>query len=217
MVLMQCQPYPGDEKPVDSSFRIGNPCFFIECQDWGFFCIYNHVQGYETDIHIAQLWWYSFSIGEWFAERCAMNFGLDKAGTWAQSWLLIWRWEGPTIGINPGLSHQHDPPVDDEPESKKKTIELGGIQVNKGKYPALQWNAAQVNGNQIILLKPIVMKVTINGHPAWALLDSSSLGDFMSTTLADQLGVKTTLLDIPFPYSYAGILIMRKCYGHSSV
>ena len=40
-VLMQCQPYPGDGKLVDPSFKMGNPCFFIECQDQGFFCIYD--------------------------------------------------------------------------------------------------------------------------------------------------------------------------------
>lgn len=32
-VLTQHQPYPGDGKPIDASFRMGNPCFFIERQD----------------------------------------------------------------------------------------------------------------------------------------------------------------------------------------
>ena len=49
----------------------------------------------------------------------------------------------------------------------------------------LQRNAAHVKGNQRVLPKPIVVRVTVNDHPARALLDSGSLGDFMSTMLAD--------------------------------
>jgi Retroviral aspartyl protease len=41
-----------------------------------------------------------------------------------------------------------------------------------------------------ILPKPIVVQVRINGYPAQALIDSRSLGDFMSSTLADQLKVR---------------------------
>ena len=82
-------------------------------------------------------------------------------------------------------------------------VELGGIQVDKNKYPALQRNAAQLKGNQRILPKPIVVRVTVNGHPARALLDSGSLGDFMSSTLADQLGVNRTLLETPLALQLA--------------
>ena len=80
---------------------------------------------------------------------------------------------------------------------------MGGIQVDRNNYPALQLNAAQIKGNQRILPKPIVVKVTMNSHPARALLDSGSLGDFISTTLVDQLGVKKTLLDIPLALQLA--------------
>lgn len=82
-------------------------------------------------------------------------------------------------------------------------IELGGIQADRNKYPALQRNAAQVKGNHRLLPKPIVVKVLVNGHPARALLDSGSLGDFLSSTLADQLGVKRTLLDTPLALQLA--------------
>ena len=47
------------------------------------------------------------------------------------------------------------------------------------------------------LPKPIIIKVTVNDHPARALLDSGSLGDFMSSTLADQLGIKKEPLIVP--------------------
>ena len=94
----------------------------------------------------------------------------------------------------------------DRPEENGPTeevLELGGIQVDRNKYPALQRNAAQVKGNQRVLPKPIVVKVAVNGHPARALLDSGSLGDFMSSTLADQLGVEKTMLEAPLALQLA--------------
>jgi hypothetical protein len=74
-------------------------------------------------------------------------------------------------------------------------VDLASVQVNCNKYPHLQSNAASVKGNTQILPKPIIIQVQVNGHPAWALIDSKSLGDFMSSTLADQLRVKKRKLD----------------------
>ena len=91
-------------------------------------------------------------------------------------------------------------PINLSPGENRKegaTLELSGIQVDRHKYPALQRNAAQVKGNSRILPKPIIAQVSVNGHPARALLYSRSLGDFMSSTLADQLQVKNTILDVP--------------------
>ena len=42
-----------------------------------------------------------------------------------------------------------------------------------------------------------MVTVKIDGHPACALLDSGSLGDFLSSTLADQLKVKRVKLNTP--------------------
>ena len=101
------------------------------------------------------------------------------------------------MGANLGPPRQSNHPDVKKSEDRKKMVELSGIQVDKNKYQALQQNAAQIKGNQRLLPKPIVVKVTVNGHPARALLDSGSLGDFISTTLADQLGVMKTVLDTP--------------------
>jgi hypothetical protein len=48
-----------------------------------------------------------------------------------------------------------------------------------------------------------MVKATVNGHPARALLDSGSLGDFMSSTLADQLNVQRSTLDVPLALQLA--------------
>ena len=82
-------------------------------------------------------------------------------------------------------------------------LELGGIQVDRHRFPALQRNAAQVKGNTRVLPKPVVVKVMVNGHPAQALLDSGSLGDFISSTLADQLDVKRDKLNAPLSLQLA--------------
>ena len=76
-------------------------------------------------------------------------------------------WEETLMGPRPvrGPSDWIRDPVP-EPEEEGETVELGGIQVDRSKYPALQRNAAQVKGNQRILPKPIVVKVTVDGHPA---------------------------------------------------
>jgi Aspartyl protease len=76
-------------------------------------------------------------------------------------------------------------------------VDLASVQVNCNKYHYLQRNAASVKGDMQILPKPVVIQVQVNGHPAWALVDSGSLGDVMSSTLADQLRVKRKTLDAP--------------------
>ena len=202
-VLTQCQPFPGDGHPVDNSYKPGSPRFLVERRDRGFLCIYDRVQGFETNIHIARLHWDSFSIGEWFAERCTVNSGLDKAGTWVRTWLSEQEWDNTLMGAGLESIRQPGHSSDEGSKAKQKAVELSGIQVDKNKYHSLQRNAAQVKGNQRVLPKPIVVKVTVNGHPAHALLNSRSLGDFISTTFANQLGVRKTILDTPLALQLA--------------
>lgn len=49
----------------------------------------------------------------------------------------------------------------------------------------------------------MVVVVHVNGLPCHVLLDSGSLSDFMSTTLADQLKLKLELLDKSLPLQLA--------------
>jgi hypothetical protein len=193
-VLTRCQPFPGDGRPVDSSYCPEDQRFIVERRERRFYCIYDRVQGFETDIHETRLNWWFFSIGKWFAERCAVNSGLYTPWNYSYQWMLARKWEKTIIGLKSEWPNTQAPGT---------TVELNGIQVDKNKYPTLQRNAAQVKGNQRILPKPIVVKVTVNGHPARALLDSGSLGDFMSSTLADQLGIKKTTLDVPLALQLA--------------
>lgn len=73
---------------------------------------------------------------------------------------------------------------------ESENLEVNAIQVTQDKYLAVQRNAASIKDKAHMLPKPVTLMVNIDGHPAWALIDSGSLGDFMSTNLADQLKVK---------------------------
>jgi hypothetical protein len=177
-VLTQCQPFPRDEEPVDPSYCAGQQRFMVEVQPRGFICIYDRVQGFETDIHETRLQWGLFSIGHWFAERCAVNSEILAPWNCAHQWIETRQWEDTIMGLSLDALEK-EPAWSNEPSPAEETIEVAGIQVDRTKYPALQRSAAQVKGNQRVLPKPIVVKATINGHPARALLDSGSLGDFM--------------------------------------
>jgi hypothetical protein len=67
----------------------------------------------------------------------------------------------------------------------------------------LQRNAALTRDFSCIVPKPLVVVVKINGHPARALFDSGSLGDFISSTLVDQLKLKKESLTKPIPLHLA--------------
>jgi len=69
--------------------------------------------------------------------------------------------------------------------------------VNKYTQP-MQRNMVQTKNFTHLVPKPVVVVVVrINGKLTWALINSGSLGDFLSTTLADQLKVKKIMLEKP--------------------
>ncbi|KAF9552941.1 hypothetical protein CPC08DRAFT_616011, partial [Agrocybe pediades] len=69
--------------------------------------------------------------------------------------------------------------------------------------PAVQRNVASVKDKARILPKPVVIKVLMNGQPVRALIDPGSLGDFVSSTLVDQLKLKREELLAPISLQLA--------------
>lgn len=62
----------------------------------------------------------------------------------------------------------------------------------------MQRNAACVKSTEDRLLpKPVVIQMKINDSPIQALIDSGSLGDFISSTVVDQLKLKCVVLEKP--------------------
>ena len=76
------------------------------------------------------------------------------------------------------------------------SVELSGAEP-KATYSTLQRNAAVTRDFTRTILRPVVVTVHIEGHPARALIDTGSLADFMSVTLAEQLRVKRVPLAKP--------------------
>ncbi|KAG2152977.1 uncharacterized protein EDB93DRAFT_1102748 [Suillus bovinus] len=84
-----------------------------------------------------------------------------------------------------------------------RLVELNGQQVALGKYPAIQRNAAVTRDFRRLIPKPVVVMAHINGCPIRVLIDTGSLADFMSSTLADQLKIKHIQLEKPLTIQLA--------------
>ncbi|KAG6894386.1 hypothetical protein C0993_011670 [Termitomyces sp. T159_Od127] len=80
---------------------------------------------------------------------------------------------------------------------------LYGQQIPTGTYPSVQRNASNAKDPSQKIPKPLVIVVKINGKPACALVDSGSLGDFISSTLVQQLRIQKKELTSPVPVQLA--------------
>ncbi|KAH0578940.1 hypothetical protein H2248_003123 [Termitomyces sp. 'cryptogamus'] len=78
-----------------------------------------------------------------------------------------------------------------KPKNKKRKLQEEHLRHD------LKRNATKVNNPERMVHEPIVVVVHINGSPVRALLDLGSLGDFVSTTIVNQLNLKKTELDTP--------------------
>ena len=68
---------------------------------------------------------------------------------------------------------------------------------------AIERNAAKTMDFKRHLPKLIVIEVRVNEQPVRALIDTGSMADFISTTVADQLRLKTDVLAKPLPLQLA--------------
>lgn len=83
------------------------------------------------------------------------------------------------------------------------SIKLFGQQVPTRTYLSIQCNALQAKDSSRKVPKLLVIVVKINGKLAHALVDSGSLGDFISSTLVQQLKIKKKKLTSPVPIQLA--------------
>ncbi|KAL0562391.1 hypothetical protein V5O48_019696, partial [Marasmius crinis-equi] len=82
-------------------------------------------------------------------------------------------------------------------------MSVAGVHIEPKAFPGLRRTSSLVKDVGRVVPQPLIIVVNINGKPARALVDSGSLGDFMSTQLADQLRVKKTYLEKPLPLHMA--------------
>ena len=214
-MLEHCSPYPGDDLPtypIDPRYgHDGGSRFVLDVIDTleqMLVCVYDRFQGSESYLSWDLVDWDQFSLGKWYAERCAVNRNEDIPWETAHEWMRSHHWDET---IRAGLdrcqfgSSQSDDnsPTDDDsdneylviaPEDEDRTDDMGtmmtlnGVQVNRNKFASIQRNTARVKGvDERLLPKSLVIRVVVNGSPLRALVDSGSLGDFMSSTVVDQL------------------------------
>lgn len=99
----------------------------------------------------------------------------------------------------------------DESVTERISLHAAGIKkspkkmsrVEEEKIENVERTAMKVKDFTRKLPKPVIIEVFVNGKPARALIDSGSLADFMSTTLADQLRVERDLLAKPLTLQMA--------------
>ena len=75
--------------------------------------------------------------------------------------------------------------------------------VTEPEYRHVHRSAAATRDPARQIAEPLRIVVSINGHRARALVDSGSLGDFMASSLADQLKVRRTPLQTPLSVQLA--------------
>lgn len=78
-----------------------------------------------------------------------------------------------------------------------------------GTIAALEQSASRARDFNCLVPLPIVVMTKVVGLPCQALMDSGSLGDFISTTLVDQLELATFELEKP-------ITLHMACQGSRS-
>lgn len=94
---------------------------------------------------------------------------------------------------------------EDSPKSPKigaLAIQLNAAKLSQGKASSstvrnIKQNSSKPKDITRKLPEPIIIEATVNGHKVRALIDSGSLGDFISTTVVDQLKLpKETLANL---------------------
>jgi hypothetical protein len=215
--LERCAPYPGDDamaRPVDPRYKPGRHRFILYWDARNLVCIYDRLQGFEAYLSWDLASWDQFSLGKWFAERCAINHDVDACSELADEWMRGQEWydttsskKGKSKSRRYGNNGDDSDNDDDNPGDaarrrvdhlSRPDLSLNGVQVDRNKYVNVQRNAARTKDvGERILPKLVVIRIDVNGLPVRALVDSGSLGDFVSSTLVDQLKLKRTILEKP--------------------
>ncbi|KAF7348752.1 Retrovirus-related Pol polyprotein from transposon 17.6 [Mycena venus] len=91
-----------------------------------------------------------------------------------------------------------------EPEVEGEFIlHCGGVQIPADSVKGIAHTASTPRLSDRVVAQPLVIVVRVNGEPVQALVDSGSLGDLVSTSLADQLRLKRKELKDPITLQLA--------------
>ena len=154
-VLERCTPFPGDEQqvhhPADPSYLRNNESRFvmdvIDLIDHQLVYIYDRLQGFDTFLSWEIASWKKFSIGKWYAEKCALHTEEETPTDVAHEWVMTQNWDNTIIGETDDVlmddgpySNGYDP--GDDSDDNGAVIPLNGVQVDCNKYESIQRNAS---------------------------------------------------------------------------
>ena len=88
--------------------------------------------------------WGAFLVGKWFTERCALNSRIPRPWEVAQRWISTRNQADTALGF-PALWEDFE--FFQRESTPADFIDLGGVQIDRNKYPSLQRNSAQIKGN----------------------------------------------------------------------
>jgi len=192
---------------LDSDDCVLPDCFECELTEDGTYELRDYALAYKTSVSMDRLMNPRFEVANWYARKLTCTFealcaGLSENNPEYNTLKLLDR--GPLSEEEcklDELAQELYTPLPDAKFMYSEThlfvVELNGQQIPAGMYPALQRGAAVTRDFKRLIPKPVVVVVHINGKPARALLDSGSLSDFMSVTLADQLRLPLNELEKP--------------------
>lgn len=198
-VLMSGIPYPPDNPNKVQRYHR-----FEVIQDDECYNLYDRHLGFRTQIEACHLKNPKFDLVSWY--RKELEAGTDCSDT--SSMPDCHRCSFDDV-VNLRYLFEADRTSDrvEEPTRGDKphaaTLELFGQQVPMGNYPSIQRNSASTKDPSRKIPKPLVIVVKIDGEPARALVDSGSLGDFISSLLVQQLRIKKRELNSPIPVQLA--------------
>ncbi|QRV99116.1 Reverse transcriptase (RNA-dependent DNA polymerase) [Ceratobasidium sp. AG-Ba] len=121
---------------------------------------------------------------------------------------------GPSSSSIQPESSQHNNATD--PTAQLNVLRVGDKKHGDSSTKVIERNASKPKDLTRKLPKPIIVKAMINGKEVRALVDSGSLGDFMSTTVVDQLRLKREKLAKPIGLQMA-VTGSRSSINHSVV
>jgi hypothetical protein len=184
-VLERNAPYPGDDIAPNKDPTSGRfVCYQVLNREWV----------------VWDLWWTTEEDGFVLNLDQLLHPRFDVAG-----WFKKMRQEHSSPG--PSQSKDDEFPENLLTEFWKQAGVTGLVcmaQKIDGTSPrSVQRNASRAKDFARKVPKPIVVVIKVNDKPTRALMDSGSLGDFMSTTLADQIKVKKILLEKPLSVQLA--------------
>ncbi|TFK59551.1 hypothetical protein BDN72DRAFT_750697, partial [Pluteus cervinus] len=82
-------------------------------------------------------------------------------------------------------------------------LNAAGIARNREPPRAVERNAVMSKDDGKNIPKPIVITILIEGHPVNALIDSGSIGDFISSNVVEQLHLRRKELNLPIALNLA--------------